>query len=101
MRHFPYHNAFPEGCKPENPWRRAAPSDRGSKDAGPDPIGVRLCALLGKYVGMKKAVLWGHFMQRQRKVTIWARVQPLPGLKVVSVVPWVTPLATAHSTASA
>ena len=92
MRHFPYHNAFPEGCKPENPRRRAAP---------PDPIGVRLCALLGKYVGMKKAVLWGHCMQRQRKVTIWARVQPLPGLKVVSVVPWVTPLATAHSTASA
>ena len=65
------------------------------------PIGVRLCALLGKYVGMEKAVLWGHCMQRQRKVTIWARVQPLPGLKVVSVVPWVTPLATAHSTASA
>ena len=69
--------------------------------AEPDSDGVRLCALLGKYVGMKKAVLWGHFMQRQRKVTIWARVQPLPGLKVVSEVPLVTPLATAHSTASA
>ena len=37
--------------------------------------------------------------QRNRKVTIWARVQLLLGLKVVSLVPLVTPLATAHSTA--
>ena len=101
MQHFPYHNAFPEGCKPENPRRRAAPPDRDSKDAEPDPSGARLCALQGGLFGMKKAVLWGHFMHRHRKVTIWARVQPLLGLKVVSVVPLVTPLDTAHSTASA
>ena len=99
MRHFPYHNAFPEGCKPENPWRRAAPPDRGRKDAEPDPIGVRLCALLGKYVGMKKAVLWGHCMQRQRKVTIWAREQGASGLKAVSEVPLVMPFSTAQATA--
>ena len=38
--------------------------------------------------------------KRYRKVTIWARVQSALGLKVVSVVPLVTPLATAHMTAS-
>ena len=41
-----------------------------------------------------------YFMLRYRKVTIWARVQLSPGLKVVAVVPLVTPLATAHMTAS-
>ena len=39
--------------------------------------------------------------QRNRKVTIWARVQFVLGLKVVSLVPLVTPFSTAHSTASA
>ena len=35
----------------------------------------------------------------QRKVTIWARVQSLLGLKVVAVVPAVIPFSTAHRTA--
>ena len=30
---------------------------------------------------------WGYFLQRQRKVTIWARVQGASGEKVVAVVP--------------
>ena len=38
--------------------------------------------------------------KRYRKVTIWPRVQVALGLKVVSLVPLVTPLATAHMTAS-
>ena len=33
----------------------------------------------------------GHFLQRQRKVTICARVQSLPGAKDVSLTPVVTP----------
>ena len=37
---------------------------------------------------------------RHRKVTIWARVQFRLGLKVVSVVPWVTSRLSIHSTAS-
>ena len=37
---------------------------------------------------------------RHRNVTIWARVQGALGLNVVSVVPWVMPFSTAHSTAS-
>ena len=32
----------------------------------------------------------GHFLQRQRKVTICARVQSLPGAKDVSLTPVVT-----------
>ena len=43
----------------------------------------------------------GHFLQRQRKVTICALVQSALGLNVVSLVPFVTPSLTAHSTASA
>ena len=39
--------------------------------------------------------------QRYRKVTIWARVQLVLGLKVVSLVPLVTPFSTAHWTAPA
>ena len=42
-----------------------------------------------------------YFMQRYRKVTIWARVQFALGLKVVAVVPAVIPFSTAHRTASA
>ena len=47
---------------------------------------------------------WGplcHAMARWRKVMICARVQVVPGSKVVEVVPWVTPLSTAQATASA
>ena len=43
----------------------------------------------------------GHFLQRQMKVTICARVQLASGLNVVLVVPLVTSSLTAHSTASA
>ena len=43
----------------------------------------------------------GHFLQRQRKVTICALVQSASGLKVVLVVPLVMSSLTAHSTASA
>ena len=43
----------------------------------------------------------GHFLQRQRKVTIWARVHSASGLKVVRVVPVVIASFTAHRTASA
>ena len=39
--------------------------------------------------------------QRHRKVTIWARVQSAPGLKVVSLVPLVMLFSMAHSTALA
>lgn len=42
-----------------------------------------------------------HAMARWRKVMICARVQVVPGSKVVEVVPWVTPLSTAQATASA
>ena len=49
------------------------------------------------YVVMSAA----YFLQRQRKVTIWALVQSASGLKVVLVVPLVMPSLTAHSTASA
>ena len=42
-----------------------------------------------------------HFLHRQRKVTICARVQSAPGLNVVSVVPLVMSSLTAHRTASA
>ena len=41
-----------------------------------------------------------HFLQRQRKVTICARVQLVSGLNAVSLVPLVMPFSTAHSTAS-
>ena len=37
---------------------------------------------------------------RNRKVTIWARVQPLPGLKVPSARPLVMLFSMAHDTAS-
>ena len=43
----------------------------------------------------------GHFLQRQRKVTICALVQSALGLNVVLVVPLVMFSLTAHSTASA
>ena len=43
----------------------------------------------------------GHFLQRQRKVTICALVQSASGLNVVLVVPLVMFSLTAHSTASA
>ena len=43
----------------------------------------------------------GHFLQRQRKVTICALVQLLSGLNAVAVVPVVTLSLTAQSTASA
>ena len=43
----------------------------------------------------------GHFLQRQRKVTICALVQSASGLNVVLVVPLVMSSLTAHSTASA
>ena len=43
----------------------------------------------------------GHFLQRQRKVTICALVQSALGLNVVLVVPWVMSSYAAHSTASA
>ena len=42
----------------------------------------------------------GHFLQRQRKVTICALVQSASGLNFVAVVPLVIPLSTAHKTAS-
>ena len=43
----------------------------------------------------------GHFLQRQRKVTICALVQSASGLNVVLVVPLVMSSLTAHRTASA
>ena len=43
----------------------------------------------------------GHFLQRQRKVTICALVQSALGLNVVLVVPLVMFSLTAHNTASA
>ena len=43
----------------------------------------------------------GHFLQRQRKVTICALVQSASGLKVVLVVPLVMSSLTAHRTAPA
>ena len=43
----------------------------------------------------------GHFLQRQRKVTICALVQSASGLNVVLVVPSVMFSLTAHSTATA
>ena len=42
----------------------------------------------------------GHFLQRQRKVTICALVQSAAGLYVIAVVPLVIPLSTTHKTAS-
>ena len=59
--------------------RKNLPSDRKRL-----PLGPR---------GAKRAALrlegrpWGYFLQRQRKVTIWARVQGASGEKVVAVVP--------------
>ena len=50
--------------------------------------------------GLSAKLTGGHFMQRQRKVTICALVQLALGLNVVLVVPSVTPLAIAHITAS-
>ena len=41
-----------------------------------------------------------YAISRYRKVTIWPRVQVASGLKVVELVPAVTPLFTAHRTAS-
>ena len=54
------------------------------------------CAILLEWVFVPVS----YFMLRYRKATIWARVQFALGLKVVSLVPLVTPLATAHMTAS-
>ena len=42
----------------------------------------------------------GHFLQRQRKVTICALVQSASGLNFIAVVPLVIPLSTTHKTAS-
>ena len=42
----------------------------------------------------------GHFLQRQRKVTICALAQSASGLNFIAVVPLVIPLSTAHKTAS-
>ena len=58
---------------------------------------VLKCALVIKGFSVRA---YSTSKQRNRNVTIWARVQPLLGLKVVAVVPPVTPLATAHMTAS-
>ena len=57
------------------------------------------------YVVMPAALMFSrmsavHFLQRQIKVTICARVQLASGLNVVAVVPLVTSSLTAHSTAS-
>ena len=58
------------------------------------------------YVVMSAALLLGrmsagHFLQRQRKVTICALVQSASGLKVVLVVPLVMSSLSAHRTAPA
>ena len=58
------------------------------------------------YVVMPAALMFsrmsaGHFLQRQRKVTICALVQSAPGLNVVLVVPLVMSSLAAHRTASA
>ena len=58
------------------------------------------------YVVMSAALLLGrmsagHFLQRQRKVTICALVQSASGLNVVLVVPLVMSSLTAHRTAPA
>ena len=45
-------------------------------------------------------ILFYSAKARHRKVTIWARVQVVPGAKVVAVVPLVTPWFTAQFTAS-
>ena len=59
---------------------------------------VRLCGhVSGLLLGRMSA---GHFLQRQRKVTICALVQSASGLNVVLVVPLVMFSSTAHSTAS-
>ena len=55
-------------------------------------------ARMGDYYGLMSA---GHFLQRQRKVTICALVQSASGLKVVLVVPLVMSSLTAHRTAPA
>lgn len=56
---------------------------------------VRLCGHVSGF-----AVQPGHFLQRQRRVTIYALVQSALGLNVVLVVPLVMSALTAHSTAS-
>ena len=43
----------------------------------------------------------GEPAARQRKVTIWPRVQESLGPKVVAVLPWVTPFLAAQRMASA
>ena len=62
------------------------------------------CVLAGRFRPDLSASVLGplcHAMARWRKVMICARVQVVPGSKVVEVVPWVTPLSTAQATASA
>lgn len=62
------------------------------------------CVLAGRFGRTCLHLSWGplcHAMARWRKVMICARVQVVPGSKVVEVVPWVTPLSTAQATASA
>ena len=62
------------------------------------------CVLAGRFSRTCLHLSWGplcHAMARWRKVMICARVQVVPGSKVVEVVPWVTPLSTAQATASA
>ena len=59
--------------------------------------------LAGRFSRTCLHLSWGplcHAMARWRKVMICARVQVVPGSKVVEVVPWVTPLSTAQATAS-
>ena len=61
------------------------------------------CVLAGRFSRTCLHLSWGplcHAMARWRKVMICARVQVVPGSKVVEVVPWVTPLSTAQATAS-
>lgn len=59
--------------------KKNLPSDRKRLPLGPRGAERAALQLEGRP--------WGYFLQRQRKVTIWARVQGASGEKVVAVVP--------------
>ena len=80
-------------------WMRCVNTERGGKNIH----SCRLDFFCRCYSAAKFFVVpaYSSPRQRNRKVTIWARVQLVLGLKVVSLVPLVTPFSTAHWTAPA
>ena len=84
----------------EGPSRRAATSGRPYEDVGSAPEKHKPPPVLTGGWGIIDQSRDQPSYARYRKVTIWPRVQPVLGPKVVAVRPLVTSFLTAQSTAS-